>query len=473
MGYDCLNLVGEQPLGISDSSSELSPDGLMTQINTNGIKTLTTSDMHTRTQEENKKYFVAGVFGFAGDPNALPYDFSLKMKSPVHVWAAPIVLTPGDNIDVRSHSFLTPSVIYLPGRSKYSKINTLHINDSQIFNEDIKEEYKRVLLQIIRTNKAKASAGTADVSITLPTISSVIWETEDETVKISSNMLKVKDILSSNNCVVSDPAEDLVTVKNHNEMIKSTKDKVNFIEKEFFLEFEDDITLQYPSDIRLVIAGEDYNENGQFIFKDPLFKFIKSSNPLMEVSLMKSTLPSKVGNNKERIERYNLAEKTSPLYKSALAISAYTSEAALEASLKILPNQIKSLIHAATGQIPSVNPSLQIARAPWQDIDLDIADPLNDLGIYAYYYFNYKTIFKVEVLTGYSNNGDVVSPSWLALTSDLLEELHSQKDNVFCRIVPWTNDFFNVIPPALEDPLYMPVYDQYFVISSINPPAGG
>ena len=461
MGYDCLKLAGEQALGISDSPSELSTEDLMSQIHANGIKTLTTSDMHIRTQEENKKYFAPSSFIGKDDPLALPYNFSLKMKSHLLEWNQPTILTPGDNIDTRAHSFLTPSVIYLPGRSKYSKINTLHTEGSQIFNEDIKEEYKRVLLQIIRTNKAKASAGTADISKTE-------GSTRESTISTAGsvnygNMLKVKDILSSNNCVIVDPLEDLSTIKDHNEIIKDTKEKVNFIEKEF----QSESTGGDSTEIKQVFSGEDFDEEGLFKFKDPLKKFTGYSNSIMEISLMKHLLPTKASGKKESMSRYNLGNKDTYLHKLATFFIGTGFSEKISEILIELPNQIKSLIHASTGQIPAdPNPSLQIARSPWNEIDLDITDPLNDLGIYAYYYFNYKTIFKVEVLTGYLNNGDVVSPSWTTLTSDLLEELHSQEDNVFCRIVPWSEDLFNVIPPAEESPLYMPVYDQYFVIST-------
>ena len=184
----------------------------------------------------------------------------------------------------------------------------------------------------------------------------------------------------------------------------------------------------------------------------------------LKLTLMKSLLPTEhiIDKKRESLNHYNLTSDSSYLTNYIKKVTtAGSSPVFVINKFTNLPNQIKSLILSATS-VEGVNPAVK----PWQLSETSANEPYNDLALYAYYYFNYKSIFRVEALTGYLNNGDVVSPVWETVTSDLLVGLFPEGDNVFCRLVRWTDSVFNAEDIPEEGTTKMALYDQYFVINN-------
>ena len=89
-------------------------------------------------------------------------------------------------------------------------------------------------------------------------------------------------------------------------------------------------------------------------------------------------------------------------------------------------------------------------------------------------FFNYKSIFKVEALVGYENDGDVNSPIWRTLTPELLELMRDANSNsgmngVLCKLVGYNDLIFNVFTGLGENnPLFVPLHDEYFLIQNTD-----
>ena len=128
------------------------------------------------------------------------------------------------------------------------------------------------------------------------------------------------------------------------------------------------------------------------------------------------------------------------------------------------------MIHSVVGNVVDV--AKQPAVSPW-NFAFD-NETVSQLAMFAYMFFNYKSIFKVEALVGYENNGDVNSPIWQTLTPELLEQMRDANSNsgmngVLCKLVGYNDLIFNVFSGLGEDnPLFVPLHDEYFLIQNTD-----
>tara|TARA_R110002110_G_scaffold149676_2_gene341027 strand:- start:907 stop:2001 length:1095 start_codon:yes stop_codon:yes gene_type:complete len=323
------------------------------------------------------------------------------------------------------------------------------------------EKYKRTLLQIVKSNISKYSTGAASYAVTIEN-----KQDPDANHNISigkhistGNIFEIRNIMASENCTITDSDENITTYEDPNTIIRSTKDKVKFVEKQA----EQEAGGTIPSDQEYILDGDDYDANGNFILKLEKKLPLVLGHDALKLTLMKSLLPTEhiIDKKRESLNHYNLTSDSSYLWDWTQTSIFTAGSAPVANKFTNLPNQIKSLILSATN-VDGVNPAVK----PWQLSETSANEPYNDLALYAYYYFNYKSIFRVEALTGYLNNGDVVSPVWETVTSDLLVGLFPEGDNVFCRLVRWTDSVFNADDIPEEGTTKMALYDQYFVINN-------
>ena len=473
MGYDCISTANKPPIGVT-------PSKLNSEILTNTIRTMTLADMDLRSKEENYKFFVPNSLGYAPNTQALEYNFDLEVIYKVDDMDT-LTTGPDSDPETRAYSYLTPSYIYMPGKEQSSVLKNIAAIDSNRLAYDLSlaqryEKYKKTLLQIVKSNISKYNVGAASYAVTkeysqVPGANhSISTDKAEENIK---NLFEIRNIMASENCTIAKFDEGIKTYKDHNEIIKSTKDKVKLVKIQAELEAGG----SSPENLlenKFILEGEDYDIHGNFILKlEKTLPLILGENAL-KLTLMKSLLPTEhlVNKQREGINLYNISDVNSYLHSWIKIYLNNTNYGSLVSKISNLPNQIKSLIQSASA-IDGLSPGAK----PWATSGVDDGSaPYNDLALYAYYYFNYKNIFRVEALTGYSNNGDVVSPVWETVTSDLLTGLFEEGNNVFCRLVRWTDPVFNATDFSEEHPTHMALYDQYFVINNssvVTNPTGG
>tara|TARA_R100000008_G_scaffold33750_1_gene19086 strand:+ start:7898 stop:11455 length:3558 start_codon:yes stop_codon:yes gene_type:complete len=457
MGYECLRLADEE-------------------ANTNpavaGIKTLSLADYDLRSKQENYKFFKPESLEYdPTDGTFQSYTYDLLMSSE----GTTTYITTGVDPEASAYSYLTPS--YVCGLLSEGDLKNIQpiggaAKTYNLAHKAALQKYKAALLQIIRTNLAKSSIGSADISLTAD--GGFNYSLGHGGHSEIRNILKTKEIMSSLNCTVSEQFDSPILRIPHNQMIEATKNK------NWYKEVEIEAAGGDESDIKLIPTGEDYDENGNFKLKmsnkDPLIQ----SRKALELIIMKKLLPTiheladSLGPNfRDSLQLYNLADSDSLLWNIVYEMhqQAGDSFASIDTKFSALPNQIISLIHASShGHPESENPSTKFWMTVAADPGEGALGALSNLGLYTYYHFNYKTIFTVQALTGYENNGDVMSPIWQLLTPDLLQQMRAQNSDdsntVYCRLVNYHEPLFNVTTLSEQDPMYVPLYDEYFTIEN-------
>ena len=473
MGYDCLN------------SSITSLQFPLTADNTS-IKSMTLDEYHVRTQEENSKYFVPGALGYYDVPGSLigqkfySFDFRHKNKSDGSIGGK---ITKDESPENSAYSFLTPSYIHTSRNPEESLQNIAAIDSQQPVYEinDLKlQDYVRALLKVLMSNELKTLAGTPEFSsdklvgsdnppMIPPPGDPTIDNPVDANQKFIKNTKIIRDVLSFDNCTVHEFIHRPIKNKKHNEQIRFSKGAVTYKEKTFSIESgggDKDI-------IKIIPEGPEYDENGNFTnLRLPREIDNRLARHAIEVIVLKNKLPTKHplnqnGQIKERVRDYDYQQDNTLLHH-VFYYYYNNHEESLANYLAGLPNQIKSMILAVVGTAAA--PLTQPAVSPWNFSLND--ETVSQLAMFAYMFFNYKSIFKVEALVGYENDGDVNSPIWQTLTPELLEQMRDANSNsgmngVLCKLVGYNDLIFNVFTGLGENnPLFVPLHDEYFLIQN-------
>lgn len=477
MGYDCLN------------SSIASLQFPLTADNTS-IKSMALDEYHVRTQEESSKYFVPGALGYTDvtdgeDPlygqSIYSFDFRHKNKSNGSIGGK---ITNGESPENSAYSFLTPSYIHTSRNPEESLQNIAAIDSQQPVYEinDLKlQDYVRALLKVLMSNELKTLTGTPEFSsdklvgsgnppVIPPPGDPTIGNPVDANPEFIKNTKIIRDMLSFDNCTVHEFIHRPIKNKKHNQQIRFSKDAVTYKEKTFSIESgggDKDI-------IKIIPEGPEYDENGNFTnLRLPREIDNRLARHAIEVMVLKNKLPTKhplLGNHygqfRERVRDYDYKQDNTLLHH--IFYNYYFTEESLANDLSGLPNQLKSMIHAAVGDVVDV--AKQPAVSPWNFSLND--ETVSQLAMFAYMFFNYKSIFKVEALVGYENNGDVNSPIWQTLTPELLEQMRDANSNsarVLCKLVGYNDLIFNVFTGLGENnSLFVPLHDEYFLIQNTD-----
>ncbi len=119
--------------------------------------------------------------------------------------------------------------------------------------------------------------------------------------------------------------------------------------------------------------------------------------------------------------------------------------------IRKIPNQVKSLFLAKTGQ---VTPAKE-----WHTMEVDpIASP-DTRPLFELLYFNLQ---KIEVLKGFKSSNVAGKPLMKAANYELLNESHlAGKGNLLCRMSRYRNDSLHIGDSEFLD---LPVYSEYFIL---------
>jgi hypothetical protein len=132
-----------------------------------------------------------------------------------------------------------------------------------------------------------------------------------------------------------------------------------------------------------------------------------------------------------------------------------------EATLKKLPNQIKSLL------LGSVNPD--ISNLSWM---FDMVDILDDDVTGPTFRLNFYGLHKVEALVEFASSSEntVLSrvTKFVPLTREIIENIPTGS-NLLCRLVSYTNKDFSLT--GLPNNLKLPIYNKHFLIRGSAPSA--
>jgi len=165
-----------------------------------------------------------------------------------------------------------------------------------------------------------------------------------------------------------------------------------------------------------------------------------------------------------RIDRYDILSDCNAIDNN----TSYSTPEEMRASVKDLPNQIKSLF---LGRKISNNDD--VTNVNWLGLGDDGARPIEDPVLGPIFRINYEMLQKVEVLTGYELSGDSPSmkkPAFQPLTEGILTAAihpdNPRRANLLCRLAPYSDK--NYVSTRTRKELNLPIYNKHFILHIPN-----
>jgi len=167
-----------------------------------------------------------------------------------------------------------------------------------------------------------------------------------------------------------------------------------------------------------------------------------------------------------RIDRYDILSDCNAIDNN----TSYGTLEEMRASVKDLPNQIKSLF---LGRKLSNND--YVANVNWLGLGEDGARPIEDPVLGPIFRINYEMLQKVEVLLGYAEPSAGGRPllkrsAFGPLTEDILTAAirpdNPRGANLLCRLTPYSDK--NYVSTRTRKELNLPIYNKHFILHIPN-----
>ena len=389
--------------------------------NDTGLRGFTSAFFKIRTQKEIQKYFAGNAVDISLYDNANQQNAN--------------IMNPGDSVDNKRYTFLSPSLVKIPLRPTYSVLSNGSLDQQY-------EELNDLVLDIVRYNESISRVGT-------------LARGDDQISDAISlqNQKRRFDLIN----YFADKGATFSTLKAKQSTTNTTAEPT-------------DSSAIASKDLIGLAAGAGL--------------FVNSKNPqttlgFNNTNILDSPLnPNELLNTLVQINDCKFFSKTNNqfFYNTGLTLGAKTFKDELfayallaglgggtgeegqvsdQAPLTRAPNQLKALMLSYV-KSPSVNlPSIF-------NVDTAQLDPLLNPNNFGFIHFNFKNVTKIEVLRSYNIIGSdtfLGEPVWTDLSADDLESLSGMP--LFCRHKQYfnLNHGFESLPK-----LQMPTYNEYFFL---------
>jgi hypothetical protein len=131
-----------------------------------------------------------------------------------------------------------------------------------------------------------------------------------------------------------------------------------------------------------------------------------------------------------------------------------------------LPNQIKALITSQDQRnVADVTPVSSVKSDMLEFIN---EDPFSNQETFMRAKYMFETIVKIEYLSGYEKTPGTSqhsprSPIWKTLNSVVFDDAKKQNKKLYCKIVPYSSDTFNI---QYDEEQSLPILEKYFFIGT-------